>query len=249
MVALNPAYAPRESTNAVKNRVGDFFCESVDRAGSNRLSVHCPRLENEVTVTITASGLPYFLNADPIGFAGGLNWYQYAAGNPISYVDPSGLYPGEFLVDYWAGAIVNPANGTLGGSIVSAIEGTGEGFMAFNDGVVPFFDPLAAVGGYDSNDRALQTSQFIGSGTRDIVTFLGGGALGSVARAEGVATTIGQRALMAEFGPSWIGLVTSQGITKSSLVIDYTLKTAGRVSTGLDFLDLFDNSNSNEPNK
>ena len=31
-----------------------------------------------------------FLNADPIGFAGGMNWYQYANGNPISYVDPSG---------------------------------------------------------------------------------------------------------------------------------------------------------------
>ena len=31
-----------------------------------------------------------FINADPIGFAGGMNWYQYANGNPISYVDPSG---------------------------------------------------------------------------------------------------------------------------------------------------------------
>jgi len=89
MVALNPAYAPRESTNAVKNRVGDFFCESVDRAGSNRLSVHCPRLENEVTVTITASGLPYFLNSDPA--QDGWNWYAYAAGNPMGYVDPTGL--------------------------------------------------------------------------------------------------------------------------------------------------------------
>ena len=31
-----------------------------------------------------------FINQDPIGFAGGMNWYQYANGNPISYVDPSG---------------------------------------------------------------------------------------------------------------------------------------------------------------
>lgn len=25
----------------------------------------------------------YFLNADPIGLAGGSNWYQYANGSPI----------------------------------------------------------------------------------------------------------------------------------------------------------------------
>ena len=31
-----------------------------------------------------------FINADPIGFTGGMNWYAFANGNPISYVDPSG---------------------------------------------------------------------------------------------------------------------------------------------------------------
>jgi RHS repeat-associated protein len=32
-----------------------------------------------------------FLNPDPSGFAGGLNFYQYASGNPVSYWDPTGL--------------------------------------------------------------------------------------------------------------------------------------------------------------
>ena len=32
-----------------------------------------------------------FINADPIGFAGGMNWYQYANNSPLMYVDPSGL--------------------------------------------------------------------------------------------------------------------------------------------------------------
>ena len=39
-----------------------------------------------------------FINQDPIGFAGGLNWYQYAAGNPIMYGDPSGNSPALLLI-------------------------------------------------------------------------------------------------------------------------------------------------------
>ena len=31
-----------------------------------------------------------FINQDPIRFDGGMNWYAYAGGNPISNVDPSG---------------------------------------------------------------------------------------------------------------------------------------------------------------
>ena len=32
-----------------------------------------------------------FLNPDPTGFSGGLNFYAYANGNPVSYLDPFGL--------------------------------------------------------------------------------------------------------------------------------------------------------------
>jgi len=32
-----------------------------------------------------------FINPDPSGFKGGLNFYAYAAGNPVSYLDPFGL--------------------------------------------------------------------------------------------------------------------------------------------------------------
>ena len=32
-----------------------------------------------------------FINPDPIGFAGGLNWYAYASGDPVNALDPFGL--------------------------------------------------------------------------------------------------------------------------------------------------------------
>ena len=32
-----------------------------------------------------------FINPDPSGFGGGLNWYAYAGGDPVSMVDPFGL--------------------------------------------------------------------------------------------------------------------------------------------------------------
>lgn len=32
-----------------------------------------------------------FIQSDPIGFAGGLNYYSYAGGQPLSYIDPLGL--------------------------------------------------------------------------------------------------------------------------------------------------------------
>jgi RHS repeat-associated protein len=34
-----------------------------------------------------------FLSPDPLGLAGGLNQYQYAAGNPLAFIDPTGLCP------------------------------------------------------------------------------------------------------------------------------------------------------------
>lgn len=36
------------------------------------------------------SGLRRFLNGDPIGFNGGMNWYGYAGADPVRYGDPFG---------------------------------------------------------------------------------------------------------------------------------------------------------------
>jgi RHS repeat-associated protein len=53
-----------------------------------------------------------FLNPDPTGFKGGLNFYAYANGNPVSYRDPNGLgaVGDNNNLSWLMGASATPAN-------------------------------------------------------------------------------------------------------------------------------------------
>lgn len=55
-----------------------------------------------------------FLNADPIGFSGGSNWFAYADGNPISLSDPFGLSP-WFSQDAYGNNLNMGRYGAIGG--------------------------------------------------------------------------------------------------------------------------------------
>jgi RHS repeat-associated protein len=78
-----------------------------------------------------------FINPDPAGFAGGLNWYSYADGNPVSIVDPFGLQ-----------GIPSPANIAVGfgPGFGESVADWNNRFQAANQQALPI--EASALGGY-----------------------------------------------------------------------------------------------------
>jgi RHS repeat-associated protein len=86
-----------------------------------------------------------FINPDPSGFKGGLNFYQFADGNPISEIDPFGLGAvGDNDVTSW---ITSGAIGTAG-----VLEQAGQ----VRDNYNAFVSQLQATGQFSSDRAAAQ---------------------------------------------------------------------------------------------
>jgi RHS repeat-associated protein len=58
-----------------------------------------------------------FLQTDPIGYADGLNWYNYVGGDPINNIDPSGLEGEDIIVTGNRAGRVSIPNTALSGSV------------------------------------------------------------------------------------------------------------------------------------
>ena len=65
-----------------------------------------------------------FINPDPTGFSGGLNWFAYANGDPVSLIDPFGLG----AVEGWGGATATWINR----NVVNGLNSVSTSWTAIN---------------------------------------------------------------------------------------------------------------------
>jgi len=74
-----------------------------------------------------------FIQRDPIGYAGGLNLYSFAAGDPINLADPDGLIP-QAIVDEVRGTSPNQgaSSEAILGTAAAMIPGVDEATTAYD---------------------------------------------------------------------------------------------------------------------
>jgi RHS repeat-associated protein len=104
-----------------------------------------------------------FLNSDPIGFAGGNNWFGFVGGSPTNRTDPRGLWYARNPATWFDGQGYEG-----GGAEFYRWNDVGEASQATLDGIIPFWDPFGDNGGYNKCDKGLQWSRTLGSAARDI---------------------------------------------------------------------------------
>jgi len=147
-----------------------------------------------------------FLNPDPIGFAGGLNFYAYADGNPISLIDPFGLYG-------------NPVSGSDGPVGPSSPYAPGGAFYVPTPlpppGPVAYFVGGAVVGAGVAAAVVFAAPVAVSAGAATIVS--GAGVFGATV-APATATAVSSAVVTTGIGVAAVGGAVATGVNTYNAV-------------------------------
>jgi RHS repeat-associated protein len=159
-----------------------------------------------------------FLNADPIGFGGGSNWFTYADGNPISNTDPFGLWSWTQtwgVVKALGGAIEIVSGAAIGGATAWTGVGAVAGGAIALHGIDTFTAGIQqAIGGQQTDTFTSRGLQAVGmSQSSANIVDAGVGIIGSAA-----GGTV--RGIAAAGAPA-------RGLEYSHWIPDRTLKAVG----------------------
>jgi RHS repeat-associated protein len=198
-------------TNDSGSVIGRAFYSAYGLIAKKEGDMNTPFLYNgEAGVSSEENGLlhmraryysPYlmrFLNADPMGFTGGLNWFAFADGNPISQSDPFGLAAAKN--DFW-GQVGDKLN-ALAESMFYALQDSRGATAAGTDRIIngavsggspilASIEPLKNAGVYQPGSAADRGGDFMATYAMTVGFVLGArGAFASEAAEAGGMTTV-----------------------------------------------------------
>jgi RHS repeat-associated protein len=100
-------------------------------------------------------GLSRFISEDPLGIAAGPNGYAYVKGNPISYLDPLGLWTGQIGVNLSVN-LGGPLTFSMTGGVAFDGHGNVAGYVEYGGGASTSPDVSGGLALHGSNGDSIQ---------------------------------------------------------------------------------------------